>query len=164
MRRLGASFSRVIRNESCRLFFVAIKLFEQTAEFGADASELFVVQGGKPFQSFFAPAGELNQDLPAVFNGRLAHHQFLRDQPVYQAHHAVMAKLQSFGQFADGDLVAPGKTLDGQQCLMSLGRDAGGLGRRFTEMEEPPKRVTKRRKCFILRLLEFFWLGHDGRI
>ena len=50
-----------------RLFLRAIKPFEQLIEFRADSLELFVVQGGKFFQSFFTAAGKLNKHLPPVF-------------------------------------------------------------------------------------------------
>ena len=73
-----------------------------------------------------------------------------------------MTKLLSLGQFADGDTVAFGKTFDGQQRLMLLGRDVGGLRRRFAEMDESPERVTERRERFILFLAELFGPWHWG--
>ena len=55
--------------------------------------------------------------------------QFLRHQPINQPNRAVVAELQSFRQLAHGDFVARGKALDGQQGLILLRRDAGGLAR-----------------------------------
>lgn len=75
-----------------------------------------------------------------------------------------MAKLQSFRQFAYGNLVASRETPDGQQRLMLLRRDASGLRRRFAEMDEFPQRITKRGKRFILCLVKFFWSRHFQQI
>lgn len=71
-----------------------------------------------------------------------------------------MAKLQSLGQFTDGDAIAPGKTLDCQQSLMMLRRDAGGLGRLFTETHELPQRVSKRGERFVLRFDQWSGVCH----
>ena len=60
----------------------------------------------KLLQDFFAATGELNENLAAILGGRLTNDQFLRHQPINQPNRAVVAKLQSFGQFAHGDLVA----------------------------------------------------------
>lgn len=71
-----------------------------------------------------------------------------------------MAKLQSFRQFADGDLVASRETSDGQQRLMLLRRDAGSQRRRFAEMNEFPQRISERGKRFILCLIKFLRSCH----
>jgi hypothetical protein len=84
-----------------------------------------------------------------------SHHQFFGYQPVNQTHRTVVANLQSFRQFAHGDLIPSRKTLDGQQCLVLLWRNAGRLGCGFTEMNEFPQSITKRGKCLVFRFLEF---------
>ena len=151
------------RNESHCLFLGTIEPVEQPAEFGGDLFKLFAMHGGKFLQCFFTVTGELNEHLPPVLIGHRARQQFLHDHPVNQPDRAVMTKLQSFGQFTDGDTVAPRKPLDGQQCLMLLWSDAGSLRRRFAEMDESPKRIPKRREGFILPFAKFFKFFHLGK-
>ncbi len=93
------------------LFLDEIDLFEQSAEFGADLLKLFAVHGGKFLQCLFTTTGELNKHLPPVRNGRRARHQFIQDQPVNQPDRAMVAKLQSFRQFAHRDPIPSGETL-----------------------------------------------------
>ena len=145
------------------LFLNEIDLCEQTAEFGADMLELFAVDGRKLRQRLFTTTGELNKHLPPVRNGRRTRHQFIHDQPVNQPDRAMVAKLQSFCQFAHRDPVPSGETLNGEQCLMLLGRDSGSLRRRFTEMDEFPQRITKCGECFILSLLKFIGSRHHDK-
>ena len=96
------------------LFLNEIDLVEQSAEFGSDMLELFTVHGGKLLQCLFSMTGELNNHLPSVRNGRRARDQFIQDQPVNQPDRAMVAKLQSFRQFAHRDSIPSGKTFNGE--------------------------------------------------
>ena len=145
------------------LFLNEIDLFEQSAEFGADVLELFAVDGGKLRQCLFSATGEFNKHPPPVRNGRCARHQFIHDQPVNQPDRTMVAKLQSFRQFTHRDPIPFGETLNGEQCLMLLGRDSGSLRRRFTEMDEFPQRITKCVESFILSLLKFVRSRHHDK-
>ena len=136
---------------------------EQPSEFGADPLKLFVVQSRKLLQSFFAARGELNQHLAPIFLGRCARHQFLKDQPVNQTNHTMMAKLQPLRQFTNRDGIPPRKALDGQQGLVLLGRDARVPGGFFAEMDESPKRITEGRQRFILFFAKFCGRCHHFR-
>ena len=79
---------------------------KQLADFRSDSFQLFAVDGSKLLQDSFAATGELNENLAAILGGRRTNDQFLRHQPINQSNRAVVAKLQSFGQLAHGDLVA----------------------------------------------------------
>jgi hypothetical protein len=141
-------------------FFSAPQPAKQPPDFRSDSSQLFSVGGGNCPHEFFASTRELNEHLAAIRGAWHPHDKFLRYKPVNQPDGAVVAKLQSFRQFAHGEPFATGKALDGQQRLVLLGRDAGGLGGFLAETDEPPKRVTKRRQRFILRLADLAWSCH----
>ena len=66
---------------------------------------------------------------------------FSATQPVDQSNRAVVPKLQSFRQLTDGDMVASGKSLDGEKRLMLSRSDSSGMGRRFAKMDELPQRA-----------------------
>lgn len=90
--------------------------------------------------------------LPPVGKRLGAGNQLQIRQTIQQLDRAVMAKLQPLGQFADGYRIAPGKSFDGQQCLVLLGRQVCPLGGIFTETKELSQRIAKRREVFVLRL------------
>ncbi len=133
---------------------------KQLADFRSDPLELFAVDGRKFLQDFFAAASHSNEHPAAVHGGRQPNNHLFIRQPVNQTHRAMGAKLQAFRQFAHSDSLTGGKTLDGQQCLILLRRDAGRLGGFLAKTDEPQQRVTKRRKCFIVRLDELSGFRH----
>ncbi len=104
------------------------------------------------FEDIFAARRELNDYLTAIFNGLHADDQFFRCQTVDQTDCAVVAKLESFGQFPHCDAVASGITLYCQQRLVLLRRDACGACGFVAEMNEAPESVAKRGKHLILML------------
>jgi hypothetical protein len=136
------------------LFSSAAKAPKQFPDFRSDSIQLPLVDGGKFLQNLFAATIESNQNPAAVFLRWHTNDQFFRGKPVYQANRAVMPKLQSFRQLSHSDLVARGKTLDGQQRLILLRRDTLGMRRFVAKMDKPPERITECGQRFILRLNE----------
>ena len=111
---------------------------------------MFLMQAGKRFEFSFAAGSQGQANLPAIgFIGQ-SPQVFFRHQPVHQPDGAVVQDLEAFRQFADMDVVAPGKTLDGQQGLMLLRRDAGRLGGLLAETQELPQRVAEFGQRFVI--------------
>jgi len=140
-------------NATRPLFSSAVKSPKQLTDFRSEAFQLRAVDESQLLEDSFAAMAELNEDLAAILGGRFTNDQLLHHQPINQSNRAVVAELQSFGQLAHGDPVARGKTLDGQQGLMLLRRNASRHGGSFAETEEPPERVAKRGQRFILRFV-----------
>lgn len=115
---------------------------------------------GQLFQHFFAPHGQMDEHQASICGRVRTSHQFIMHQPVNQPHGAMVAQLQAFGQFTDGNLLTSREALDGEQRLMLLGREAGSARRLFAEVEELPEGVTKRRERFILRFGQAAGGGH----
>lgn len=111
-------------------------------------------------QQLLTMAGEFNNNLPSILVGANAAHQFFQHQPVDQSHSTVMLQLQSLRQLSDGHPIAPGETFDGQQSLMLLRCEPGGMGRLFAEMNELPQRIAKCRQRLILHLRKRFVPRH----
>lgn len=105
----------------------------------ADAAQLFFVRGGKFFERPAAAIRECEMNLATVTRPPFSNNQPLGCQAINQSNGAVMADLQTFGQFADGDASGPAETLDGQQRLVLLGRDSRLLRRLLTE----PQKLTQ---------------------
>lgn len=122
------------------------------------------MEAGKLLQDCFTTTGELNQNPAAILGRRSANDQFLRHQPVHQPNRTVVSQLQSFRQLAHRDAFALRKTLDRQQRLMLLRRDASGLRGCPAKMKELPERVSKRGERFILRFDQRFVFRHDAQV
>jgi len=75
--------------------------------------QLFLMIRGKILQHLLAQLGQFQGDLPPILRKMLAHDEFLQNQPIHQPHRAVMAHLQTLGQFANRD-AAPMESLDSQ--------------------------------------------------
>jgi len=58
------------------------------------------MHGGKFFEHLFTTVGDLNKNLPPVRIKRRPRHELVEDQPIDQPRRAMVAKLQSFRQFA----------------------------------------------------------------
>jgi hypothetical protein len=102
-------------------------------------------------QQQLAGASKGEKHLAAIFLALHPPDITLCNQPVGQANRTVVHNLQPLGQFAYGNTVAAGKTLNGQHGLMLLRREAGGLGCVFTEMQKLPQAVTKLGQRLVLR-------------
>lgn len=116
----------------------------------SDALQLFMVNGGKAFENNFTTPGHGQIHQAAIFSVPHTKNIMCGRQSVGQADGAVMGNLQALGQFADGNPVAAGKSLDGEQRLVLLRRQAGGVGGVFTETQELPQGVAETGQRLVL--------------
>jgi len=90
----------------------------------------------KRSQNAFAPNCQPQVNLAPVRSRSLTRDEFSGDKAIGESDGTVMADLQLFGEFADGDVVAIGKAFDGEQRLVLLCRDAGLCCGALAELEE----------------------------
>jgi hypothetical protein len=90
-----------------------------------------------------------------ILRRRIASDQVVRDEAVNEADGAVMAKLETLGEFPNGDVIAAGKALDRKQCLVMLRRDSGGARGSFAKVQKAAKRVAKGGEEFVLGFGDF---------
>jgi len=106
-------------------------------------AQQFLVSCGKFLQCFFAELGQSEIYLTAVGSTIFSYNSATGNQPINQTHRAVMPHLQALGQFPDGHVALCGKTLDGKQGLVLLGRDTCADRCIFAEPHKLPQRITQ---------------------
>lgn len=123
---------------------------QQVIELRGNPLELLAVAGGEGGEFVFAPGRQSEADLAVIAGIGIAADIFFPGEAVGEADAAVVLDLQAFGEFADGDMVATGKTLDGEEGLVLLGGEAGGVGGILAEAEEFPQGVAELRQALIM--------------
>ena len=111
-------------------------LGEEADEEGADGLQFLMVSGGKAGEFVAAAGGELHEDAAAVVGGGGALDELPGLQAVDEADGAVVGDAEALGEFADGDPVAAGVALDGEEGEVLLHLQAVLLGGLFAEGEE----------------------------
>jgi len=101
---------------------------------GAGSSQFRTMRVRQPMQLAFAGRREFHPNRAAVRVGAGARDEAALFQAVEQAHGAVMADQQVFGQGADGGTGALVERADGEQHLMLLRLQSLGAGRLLAEM------------------------------
>ena len=94
-------------------------------------------------QGALAPREQDHTKLPMIANARRAPDISPRLEPIDQTHGAVMAEKQALGQAADAGIVRIGKSANGQQHLVLLRLEAGGLSGVIAAAEELPDPVAE---------------------
>ena len=88
--------------------------------------------------------------------------RFSPREPIHQANGAVVLEMKLPGQLADLGVVASRKTLDRQQRLMLLRRQAGVARRFLAEREKAAERVAQHGERFVVRLGDASGAGHGS--
>jgi hypothetical protein len=140
-----------------QLVHLVAQAFEQHFDFRANSAQLRAVGGGKVFECFFAISRQRKVNSPPIAGVCFAPDEIVRGKAVSQSDRALVPDLQSFRQLADGHSIPGGKSLDGQQSLVLLGRETHGMRLLLAETQELSQTVTQRRQRFIVR---FCNLGH----
>jgi len=125
-------------------------LGQRCAQRRADPAELVFVRRGEPVEQLFATRRQSDHDAPAVFRRVFAADELQPFEAVEEFDGAVVADLQSLGQFADRDGIASGESFDGEQGLMLLRGEPCAPGGIFAEPKELAQRVSERRQVFVL--------------
>lgn len=140
---------------------VVAQLVEHRIKLRADAAKLFAMFGGESLEDSFSLCGERNVHFAMVRRVDGAPDVSVFLQPIHQANGAVMRELQAFGQFADCNKIAIGKSFNGEQSLMLLRGQTTAMGALFTEVQELTKEIPKCGKFFVIPLGDRFLLsGH----
>ena len=127
-----------------------------------DAVELFAVAGGESGEFIFAPGGQGEADLAVIAGVGGAADVFFQREAVGETDGAVGLDLEALGEFADGDVVAAGEAFDGEEGLVLLGGEAGGVGGIFAEAQEFSQGVAEFRQAFIMGAAELVFGFHRG--
>ena len=93
---------------------------------------------GKLAQQLLAFRRKGDQHLPPILIAMVPQDRAMRFQPVNQFNHAVVAQLQTPGQFADGRLAVFRQAFNGKHQLMLLGFDPGRARLLLAEVQEAP--------------------------
>lgn len=129
-----------------------------------DAAKLLFVGGGKFFERALSARSQREINLPAVNTIMLPDNEPVRDEPVHQAHRAVVPNLQALCESPDRNAVGFPKTLDREQSLMLLGGKPGTVRRFFAEVQKLPQRVAQVRQRLVFRLSDFHSFHHSPSI
>jgi hypothetical protein len=116
-----------------------IEPLHQPGQLSSNPTQLFAMSGGQRFQNAFAPDSQPQVNLAPIRIRSSTRDEFSRDQAIGESDGTVMADLELFGEFADGDVVAIGKAFDGEQRLVLLCRDTRLCCGAFAELEELPQ-------------------------
>lgn len=117
--------------------------------------------GGEFFEDFFGFRRQLYVDFAVVLSALGAGKVFLFFQSIDEADGAVVGQLEAFGEFANGDVIALGKSFDGEEGLVLLRGQSGGVGGFFAEAEELTEGVTKCGEHFVVVPGDLGLDGHD---
>jgi hypothetical protein len=123
--------------------------FECLPQLRADAAQFVPVCRREPRQQCLAPRRQPHLHAPVVVPGRYAPHQGLPDEPIHETNRTVGAHAQLHGQLAYADRVAAGKTLDGEEGLVLLGRKPGGARGRGAKLQKTPQGMAEGRQRLV---------------
>lgn len=145
---------KVFRSESA-----PPKRLQYLGQRGADCAEFLRVSSRELSQALFSLPRQFDQCPPAVGVVDDPAEKSELGHSVHEFDCGVVLDEEQFRQFPDGDRHLAGKALDGQQCLMLLGRQAGFCRSRFAECEKFPKLEPEVGQGFIIDRLS---LAPDG--
>ena len=125
---------------------------DQTVQFRTQLAQLPQMGGRQTLQNRLPPGSKTHLHPAPVEAGGHPPEQSPPGEPVHQPHGAVMAQLQPLRELADGSLVAPGKTLDGQQRLVLLRGEPGAARGVLAEDQEAAQRMAQRGQQLVVGL------------